>query len=103
MNHPSPEIAAALRPSWPGLAGYLALLACGVGLFFVVRTLGEGLSAPAAPTEVRPVGRPMAEQVDVVMHVTATLAAVIGLGFVLSRLLRPLGSLTSCWLSWRKN
>jgi Kef-type K+ transport system membrane component KefB len=74
-----------------GLAGYLALLVGGVGLFFLVRAFGDELSAPLLPVDARPVGRPMAGQVDVVLPVAATLAAVIALGFVLGRAFRYLG------------
>ena len=46
---------------------------------------------PLPPADARPVGRPIPGQVDVVLHVTATLAAVICLGFVLGRTFRYLG------------
>ena len=74
-----------------GLAGYLALLIGGIGLFFLVRAFGDELIAPLPPADARPVGRPIPGQVDVVLHVIATLAAVIGLGFVLGRAFRYLG------------
>jgi Kef-type K+ transport system membrane component KefB len=76
---------------WAGLAGYLALLAGGIVLFFLVRAWGEGLTAPATPAGARPVGHPLHERVNVVMHVIATLAAVVFLGFVLGRAFRHLG------------
>jgi Kef-type K+ transport system membrane component KefB len=82
------------RMTLAGLAGYLALLAGGVGLFFLVREFGDELSAPLSPVDAQPVGRPLAGQVDVVLHVIATLAAVIGLGFVLGRAFRYLGQPT---------
>src|SRR6185369_973514 len=63
----------------------------GVGVFFLVRVFGEGLTAPPAPPGANPVGRAAPGQVDVVLHVVATLAAVITLGVVLSRGLRYLG------------
>jgi Kef-type K+ transport system membrane component KefB len=88
------ERAAAAPPTripWSGLAGYLTLLAGGIGMFFLVRALGEGVSAPLAPADARPVGQPLPGQVDVILHVTATLAVVIGLGFVLGRALAFLG------------
>ncbi len=81
----SREAISPTRTTWVGLAGYLALLTGGVGLFFLVRSFGEGLSAPLPPADARPMGRPIPGQVDVVLHVTATLTAVIGLGFVLGR------------------
>lgn len=76
------------RANWAGLAGYLALLVGGIGVFCVVRIYGDSLTAPAS---ARPVGRPVPGQVDVVLHVLATLAAVIGLGFILGRVFRYLG------------
>jgi Kef-type K+ transport system membrane component KefB len=85
------EFISPTRMTLAGLTGYLALLAGGVGLFFLVRAFGDGLSAPMPPTDARPVGRPIPGQVDVVVHVIATLAAVIGLGFVLGRAFRYLG------------
>src|SRR5208283_4051667 len=87
----STEAVSPTRTTWVRLAGYLALISGGVGLFFLVRTFGDGLSAPLPPADARPVGRPTPGQVDVVLHVTATLAAVIGLGFVLGRAFRYLG------------
>lgn len=77
--------------NWAGLAGYLAMVGGGSGLFFWVRAFGEGLTAPLPPTYARPVGQPLPGQVDVVLHVIATLVAVIGLGFVLGRAFRYLG------------
>lgn len=77
--------------SWAAITSYLALLAGGIALFFVIRALGDGLSAPAPPEGAKPVGRPLPGQVDVVLHVMATLAAVIFLGSALGRLCRYLG------------
>jgi Kef-type K+ transport system membrane component KefB len=79
------------RFTWTGLASYLALLAGGVAVFFLVRIFGEGLTALPAPLGTGPVGRSAAGEIDVVLHVTATLAAVIALGAVLSRMLRYIG------------
>jgi Kef-type K+ transport system membrane component KefB len=67
------------------------LLGGGVASFLLIRTLGSSLSAPPALPDARLVGRPLAEQVNVVQHVIATLAAVVALGFVLSRAVRYLG------------
>lgn len=78
-------------PVWIRVAGYVALIASGVGLFLLVRSYGEGLLAPPAPVDARPVGQSRPGQVDVVLHVMATLAAVIGLGFVLGRAFRYFG------------
>ncbi len=87
----STEVVSSTRTAWAGVTGYLALLAGGVGLVFLVRTYGNLLSAPLPPADARPVGQPLPGQVDVVLHVIATLAAVIGLGFVLGRVLRYFG------------
>lgn len=77
--------------TWPGVAGYLALILGGVAAFLCIRSFGEGLVAPVPAADVRPIGQPIPGQVDVVLHVTATLAAVIGLGFTLAQLFRYLG------------
>lgn len=79
------------RITWGGLVGYLALILGGVGVFFLVRTFGEGQVAPVPPANASALGRPIPGQVDVVQHVIATLAAVIGLGFALGRLFRFMG------------
>jgi Kef-type K+ transport system membrane component KefB len=79
-----------LGRGWAG-AAYAALLAGGIGLFFLVRHLGADLQAPPAPADARPVGRLNPGSVDVVRHVVATLAAVIGLGYVLARVFRWVG------------
>jgi Kef-type K+ transport system membrane component KefB len=67
------------------------MLSAAVGAFFVVRHFGEQLVAPPAPAGAISIAAPKAGQVDVVAHVLATLAAVIGLGFVLGRAFRLLG------------
>jgi Kef-type K+ transport system membrane component KefB len=96
MSQGSPQIeageaAAAARTTLVGVACYVALLAGGIGVFFLVRALGEGLSTSPAPVGSNPVGRALPGQVDVVLHVTATLAAVVALGAALSRVLRYFG------------
>ncbi len=79
------------RPSGSAIAAYLALLIGGIGLFLLVRTFGDGLSAPAPPADARPVGQHVPGQVDLVLHVIATLATVIFCGFILGRAFRYLG------------
>jgi Kef-type K+ transport system membrane component KefB len=79
------------RFTWSGLASYLALIGGGIGVFLLVRAIGEGLSAPPAPEGALAVGRAAAGRVNVMLHVAATLAAVVALGAVLSRALRYLG------------
>lgn len=80
-----------LGKHWAGMGAYLGLLIGGIGLFLLIRMYGDGLHAPPAPADARVVGKPMAGQVDVVLHVFATLAAVVFLGFVLGRICRFLG------------
>jgi len=79
------------RIRWAGLATYLMLIAAGVGVFFLIRAFGDELSAPPPPQDAKVVGRPAAGKVDVELHVLATLAAVVFLGYVLGRALRYLG------------
>lgn len=79
------------RPAWMGVLGYVGLLVGGILLFFAIRLYGEGLTAPAAPVDAKPVGQVSSGQVDVVGHVIATLAAVIGCGYLLGRVFRFFG------------
>jgi Kef-type K+ transport system membrane component KefB len=79
------------RPAWMGVLGYVGLLVGGVLLFFAIRLYGEGLTAPSAPVDAKPVGQVSSGQIDVVGHVIATLAAVIGFGYVLGRVFRFFG------------
>lgn len=79
------------RPVWVGILGYVGLLVGGILLFFAIKLYGEGLTAPAAPVDAKPVGQVSSGQVDVVGHVIATLAAVIGFGYVLGRVFRFFG------------
>ncbi len=81
----------ATRIPWRGFAGYLALIAGGIGLFLLIRTLGDHLSAGAMPPDARSVGLAPPGQVDVVAHVIATLAAVVFSGFVLAWICKFLG------------
>ncbi len=74
-----------------GAVGYLVMLALGIGLFFLIRQAGEGLTAPVAPAEARPVGAAVAGQVPIVLHVLATLGAVLAIGFVLGRICSSIG------------
>lgn len=86
-----PDIGTNQRISWTSLVGYLALLAGGVGLFFLIRSVGERMRAPEAPAVAQTVGQPPPGEVDVAFHVVATLAAVVFLGFLLGRVFRYLG------------
>jgi Kef-type K+ transport system membrane component KefB len=80
----------ALSVSWAG-AAYVLMLAAAVGVFLVVRHFGEQIVAPGAPAGAVSVAAPKAGQVDVVVHVLATLAAVVGLGYALGRAFRFFG------------
>jgi len=77
--------------AWVGIAGYVGLLLAGIAIFFLVRHLGSGLSAPATPTDTRDVGKSAPGQVDIVLHVVATLAAVIFSGFTLGKIVQYFG------------
>ncbi len=74
-------------------AGYVALLVAGLAAFFFIRSIGEGLAAPAPADSATSSPAPgiLAPDVNVVFHVLATLAAVIALGNVLARAFRYLG------------
>lgn len=87
------DVAAETQPRirWIGFLVYLATLAAAVAIFFLIRSAGEGLDAPAAPGDARPVGQTEAGHVDVVLHVIATLAAVVFCGFVLGRVVGLFG------------
>jgi len=86
-----PRVTTPTRPGWAAAVAYVLMLAGAVGAFFLIRWLGEGLTAPEGPAAMVSVAAPRAGQVDVVAHVLATLAAVVGLGFVLGRLLARVG------------
>lgn len=75
---------------WLGLTSYSALLFGGGSVIFWICSAGEGVFSPAAPVETSPAWQPIQGHVDVVLHVIATLAAVVFLGYVLGRGLRYL-------------
>jgi Kef-type K+ transport system membrane component KefB len=91
VNLPLSRHEEATGPSWLGVAGYAALIVGGVALFFAIRSVGEGLTAPAASSQTNLTSRASGGSIDVVAHVVATLAAILAVGFVLGRLLRYLG------------
>ena len=70
---------------------YLLLLVGAVATFFAIRHVGQNLAAPSAATStvVKSVHQPA--DVDVVFHVLATLAAIIGLGNLLAWGFRRIG------------
>jgi Kef-type K+ transport system membrane component KefB len=67
------------------------MLAAAVAVFLLVRQIGERLIAPPAPPDAVSVAAPHGGRVDVVLHVLATLAAIIGLGYLLGRAMRAIG------------
>ncbi len=88
---PASPPASVPRPGRWAAAGYVLMLAAAVGLFLLVRHLGEGWTAADPPPGAVSVARPKAGRVDVVEHVLATLAAVVGLGYLLGRAFSRLG------------
>jgi Kef-type K+ transport system membrane component KefB len=91
---PESSSLATLPVSWRAGVAYVAMLAIVIGLFFAVRHVGEGLTAPAAPTATTGSGQSggaVHGSVNVILHVLATLAAIIVAGFVLGRALAYVG------------
>lgn len=76
---------------WTAGLGYVLMVVAGIGVFFLVRWVGEGLVAPAAPADAPAVGQSAAGSVDVVQHLLATMAAVIVLGHALGWLCKFIG------------
>jgi len=85
------DLTTSSRVGRTGWAVYGGLLLLGMVTFLVAKTVGEGLSAPPAPSGTPAVGQPSPGQVHLVLHLLATLASVIACGFVLGRLVRRLG------------
>jgi Kef-type K+ transport system membrane component KefB len=83
--------ASAALPGWRAAVAYLLMLVACIGLFFLVRWIGEGLTAPEVPPGAAPVARTGAGQVNVTFHVLATLAAVVALGHALGHLFVRIG------------
>jgi Kef-type K+ transport system membrane component KefB len=90
-----PHSASALptvRPGlWAGGLVYAATLVVAVGLFLLVWRAGSTLAPNAPLAASAPAASGGAPPVDVVLHVLATLAAVIALGAVLARVCRWVG------------
>lgn len=84
-------VIASTRLGWVAVWAYVLMLIAAIGAFLLIREVGEGLRAPEPPPGLPLVGARVAGGVDVVLHVLATLAAVIGLGAVLGRGLRLVG------------
>lgn len=85
-----PPVPRPALPAWALGGGYVGMLAAAVGMFFAIREIGTGLTAPPAVAVTYAAG-PKGPAVDVVAHVLATLAAVVGLGFVLGRAFARVG------------
>jgi Kef-type K+ transport system membrane component KefB len=83
MTDPTP------RGPWRALLGYGLMLAAAVGLFLLVRHLGEGLEAPPPDGPVAPVGAP--GKGDVLLHVLLAMAAVLVAGRALGKVLVYVG------------
>ena len=84
-------VRAVRRSSWPAAVAYIVMLVAAVGSFFLIRHFGDTLLAPEAPAGAISVASPKSGQVDVIAHVLATLAAVVGSGFLLGRAFRYFG------------
>jgi Kef-type K+ transport system membrane component KefB len=78
-----------------GVAAYTGMVLGGIALFLAVRRYGEGLTAPAAPSEAAlTAGNAIAGQAaapNALLHVLLALAAVIVVGRLLGVLLRAIG------------
>ena len=84
-------VRAVRRSSWPAAVAYIVMLVAAVGSFFLIRYFGDTLLAPEAPAGAISVASPKSGQVDVIAHVLATLAAIVGSGFLLGRAFRYFG------------
>jgi Kef-type K+ transport system membrane component KefB len=91
-SHRRPASSIATSRAW-GLVGYIALLAVGIGLFLLIRSAGERIGAADRPGQTNRAATSAAatESANAVLHVIATLAAVIALGHLLGRLGRFFG------------
>ncbi len=77
--------------AWTPLVPHALLILGGLAIFLVIQAAGGALRAPGAPGGFRPVGAPAVGQVDLILHVTVTLAAVVAAGALLSRLMGRVG------------
>jgi Kef-type K+ transport system membrane component KefB len=71
--------------------GYTLMIGIGAGGYLVIRSIGEDQAAgivASEASEIVAVGLATGPSVDVVFHVLLTLAAMVGLGFLLGRLFR---------------
>src|SRR5262245_20437646 len=69
---------------------YVVMLAAAVGLFLLIRTWGEGLTAPPA-ADASSHQKAVSPQSDVLLHVLLALAVVLAAGRLLGRALAYMG------------
>ena len=80
------------RSAWVSGAGYSLMLAAAFGLFLLIRAAGNQLEAPLAlPVPTGKSATPGEASVNVIVHILATLAVVIGVGQLLGRILLWVG------------
>ncbi len=73
------------------IVAYLLLIAGAVAAFLLIRQFGQTLTAPQVGASAASATVTKPAQVDVTLHVLATLAAIIGLGNLLAWVFRYLG------------
>jgi Kef-type K+ transport system membrane component KefB len=76
---------------WRLSGAYLLMVAATVGIFFLVRSYGETLSAPAAVQSATPTAVAVTQHADILLHVLLALAAVVVAGRALGKLFIYLG------------
>lgn len=76
------------RPPWVGAVAYGALLVLGLGLFVLISGRGATLTASAPSSSVRTTQGPSLGKADMMLHVMATLAAVVAVGYLLGKLFK---------------
>ncbi|HKB04822.1 MAG TPA: cation:proton antiporter [Gemmataceae bacterium] len=89
MSQPTPPPTASRL--WLSVAAYGAMLAAAIGLFFVIRSYGETLSAPAPEPGTTPGVGAATGKGHALFHVLLALIAVIALGQLLGRAFRYIG------------
>ena len=73
------------------LAVYFMLIFGAIGAFLLIKQAGQNLTPPASMKPITQSAAPKAVPVDVVLHVLATLAAIIALGNFLAWIFRWIG------------
>jgi len=79
------------RINWVGPLIYLSMIAAGIVAFMLIRSVGETLQAPAVVANDVAQSAKAGPKVDVVIHVLATLAAIVTMGIFFGRVLRYFG------------